>query len=424
MKWWAEILDEEFVEVRRKSRIFYNGKYFNYPLEAIDALGKLGVVGSAACFLSYIKALLLPSMEEKNFEDWVVNRFGRRLFNTFFKTYTEKVWGVPCDQISKDWAAQRIKGFSLWEAIKSALFPQSREGGKVKTLIDRFKYPRLGPGQLWEKVAARIESGGGEILLGRKVVKLVHAASEVTDLVCELENGELERIVADHFIVTMPLQETVLSLTPCVEPGAIEAARSLCYRDFLTVALVVEGESTFDDQWIYIHNPEVKVGRVQNFRNWSEDLVPEGGRTCLGFEYFCQEKDKTWDSSDAELVELARKECIQIGLASEAQIVRGYVVRMPKAYPLYTPDYAERIGAIKEALAPIRNLSVVGRNGMHKYNNQDHSMLTAMIAIENLSTPREIQRDPWNVNSDAEYIEGAGVDSFESGRQVPMPTKD
>lgn len=420
MKWWDEVLDEEFLSVRRSSRIYYGGKFFSYPLEARDALSKLGVWTSFLCFVSYVKAALFPIRNEVSFEDWVVNRFGRRLFNTFFKTYTEKVWGVPCTEISKDWAAQRIKGFSLWQAAKAALFPKKMTKGSVKTLIDNFKYPRLGPGQLWEKVAQDIEAAGGRIQMGMEVVRLEREGDRVTRVIAKGQDGASHGYDADSFLVTMPLRDTLLKMTPELADAATKAAASLRYRDFLTVALVVEVERPFADQWIYIHEPNTKVGRVQNYRNWSEAMTPEAGRTCLGFEYFCQEDDGLWEMDDEALVELARKECAAIGLASEDQVVKGYVVRMPKSYPLYTPDYSEKIDQIREGLSAVSNLHVMGRNGMHKYNNQDHSMLTSMIAVDNLD-PRTKGRDPWMVNSDAEYIEDGESNEFSAGRAVPTP---
>lgn len=420
MDWWAAALDEDFLSVRRSSRIYYGGKFFSYPLEGRDALGKLGLWTSAMCFFSYVKAALFPIRNETSFEDWVVNRFGRKLFNTFFKTYTEKVWGVPCSEISKDWAAQRIKGFSLWQAAMAALFPGRYKKGSVKTLIDHFKYPRLGPGQLWEKVAADIRSEGGRIVMGMEVAQLLRSGERVTGLVARDSHGVDQNFEGDAFLLTMPLRDTVASLKPSLSENCAMAAKSLQYRDFLTVALVVDVEDPFDDQWIYIHEPDTKVGRVQNYRNWSSAMTPEDGRTCLGFEYFCQAGDGLWQMSDSDLVELAKRECEKIGLARASQVVKGYVVRMPKAYPLYTPDYSEKIDAIREGLRALRNLHVMGRNGMHKYNNQDHSMLTAMIAVENLdqSSPA---RDPWKVNSDAEYIEEKRDHEFAAGRSVPVP---
>jgi protoporphyrinogen oxidase len=416
-RWWKERLPDDFIQVKRMSRIFYRGRYFDYPLKPWNALSNLGFFTSLACVFSYGWARLFPRRPERSFEDWVSNRFGRRLFNIFFKTYTEKVWGIPTHQLSADWAAQRIKGLSLSKAIINAFRGSGGSGGAViKTLIDTFDYPRLGPGQMWEKTAADVQAGGGRLLLGTHAVRIHHAGGRVTGVDVAGSDGAVRTLPADQFIVSMPLRETVQAFDPPLPAPVQEAARGLAYRDFLTVALVVEGENPFPDNWIYIHEPDVKLGRIQNFKNWSEALIGRPGTTCLGLEYFCFAGDELWAQPDDALIELGRRELAQLGLARPEQIREGTVVRMEKAYPVYDPGYQERVDTIRTALAATAsNLQIVGRNGMHKYNNQDHSMLTAILAARNLDGARY---NLWGVNTDAEYHEESRT-TDRSGRLMP-----
>lgn len=402
-RWWKERLPDDFIQVSRKSRIFYRGKFFDYPLKPRNALVNLGFWTSVGCVLSYAWARLQPVKPERSFEDWVSNRFGRRLFKMFFKTYTEKVWGVSTQELSAHWAAQRIKGLSLSKAIINAFKGKSpAEGPVIKTLVDHFDYPRLGPGQMWERVAVELKAMGGEIEMGWEVVKIRHAAGRVTALEAVGPGGERREFFADNFILSLPLQETILAFDPPLAPAVQAAARQLGYRDFITVALVVEGENPFPDNWIYIHEPGVKMGRIQNFKNWSAAMIGRAGTTCLGLEYFCFAGDELWSKSDAELIELGRQELAQIGIVTADRIREGMVVRMEKAYPIYDSTYAANVGLLREALGQFSNLQPVGRNGMHKYNNQDHSMMTAMLAVKNLQGGNF---DLWKVNTDAEYHE-------------------
>jgi protoporphyrinogen oxidase len=403
-RWWKDRLPDDFIPVRRISRIYYHGRFFDYPLKPWNALANLGVLTSAACVASYLRSRLFPRRPEQSFEDWVTNRFGRRLFNIFFKTYTEKVWGVPCAQISADWAAQRIQGLSLFAAVRNAF---RRPGGKrgsavIKTLIETFDYPRLGPGQMWEQAATELQSSGGRLHLGLQVVKLVRDGDRVVAVETTDAGGAMRRFSADHFIVSMPLRDTVLALDPPLAPAVAAAARRLGYRDFLTVALVIEGENPFPDNWIYVHDPAVRLGRIQNFRNWSAAMVERPDTTCLGLEYFCFAGDDLWSRPDGQLIELGKRELAALGLVGAERVREGTVVRMEKAYPVYGPGYRETVDLIRRALAPLSNLQVVGRNGMHKYNNQDHSMMTALLAVRNLQGGRF---NLWNVNTDAEYQE-------------------
>ena len=406
---WSEILEKDFLDRPRKSRIYYRGQLFDYPLKAFDALSKLGPIEALRCVLSYLRVRLNPIPDPKTFEQWVTNRFGRRLFGIFFKTYTEKVWGMKCSEISADWAAQRIKDFSLVKAIWHAVLPQKGggSGGKViKTLINSFRYPRRGPGMLWEETARRIQAQGGQVLLGQKVVSLTWNGGDSSwTVVTRAEGGAEQAIRCDHVISSMPMRELARALDPAPSPAAQRAAQELRYRDFLTVALIVKDRDVFDDNWIYIHEPGVKVGRIQNYKSWSPEMVPDKSLNCYGLEYFCFEGDGIWTASDAELIRLASDELVKLRLVDAQDIVDGAVVRQPKAYPVYDEGYQQRVDAIRHELeAHYPGLHLVGRNGMHKYNNQDHAMMTAMLTVENIRQGKRAF-DVWNVNQDAEYHE-------------------
>ena len=406
---WTEILPNDMLIRPRSSRIFYDGKFFSYPLRAFEALTKLGFIRSVLCVLSWLKARMFPVRDPKNFEDWVSNQFGKRLFNTFFKSYTEKVWGMSCKEISADWAAQRIKGLSLGSAIKNALFPkrQPKDPSKViKTLIDSFRYPRRGPGMMWETCAAKTIEMGGKIEMGCKVTGLeLDPTNETWEVQFKDRQGEIQTLVAEHVISSAPMRELVRGIRPEVSEAAKRAADSLKYRDFLTVMLILKNRDAFEDNWIYIHDPSVKVGRVQNFRSWSPEMVPDPDKACYGLEYFCFEHDGLWDSNDQDLLELAKRELIQIGLAKEGDVLDGCVVRQKKAYPVYDDNYSAHVAVIRGELeARYPNLHLVGRNGMHKYNNQDHAMMTAMLCVENILADSRLY-DLWHVNQDAEYHE-------------------
>jgi protoporphyrinogen oxidase len=410
---WHEILPNDMLERPRSSRIFYGGKFFAYPLKAFEALTKLGIFKSVLCVLSWMKARLFPVKNPTNFEDWVSNQFGKRLFNTFFKSYTEKVWGMSCKHISADWAAQRIKGLSLGSAIKNAILPQRQPKNSdevIKTLINSFKYPRKGPGMMWEACATKVREMGGQIEMGAKVVGLAY--DEITEtwaVQYRDQSGQEYSIESEHVISSAPMRELVRGIQPSVSDEAREAADSLKYRDFLTVMLILKERNKFDDNWIYIHDPSVQVGRIQNFRSWSPEMVPDPDKACYGLEYFCFEHDGLWDSSDAELIELAKRELLQIGLAEEGDFVDGCVVRQKKAYPVYDDDYARHVNTVREELEEkFPTLHLIGRNGMHKYNNQDHAMMTAMLCVENILAEQKLY-DLWQVNGDAEYHEAGNV---------------
>ena len=401
---WREVLGEEkFLRRSRLSRIYYNKKFFNYPLKATNALLGLGIMNSFLMLGSYAKAQVFPIKQEKSFEDWICNRFGRRLFNIFFKTYTEKVWGIPCNEISADWAAQRIKGLSLISTIKNALLSSQPITKKdvIKTLIDAFDYPEKGPGQMWEMVADSIQKRGSELKMKAGVEKIFWQKGKITAL--QTGDGEKSEIIeGTDFISSMPMQELVRKLDPEPPAEVKKAADDLGYRDFLTVSLIIKGADLFQDNWIYIHDSAVKVGRIQNFKNWSPKMVADPDKTCLGLEYFCFEGDGLWTMADEDLIKLAIKELKELDLVEPEDVEDGAVVRMPKAYPVYDSIYSEAVNTIREFLTNLPNMHLVGRNGMHKYNNQDHSMLTAMLAVKNILGANY---DVWEVNVENEYHE-------------------
>lgn len=427
---WKEILPQDFISRPRMSRIYYDGKYYSYPLKAFEALGNLGIVESSLCVLSFMYKQAFPNERPETFHEWVANQFGERLFSIFFKTYTEKVWGMSCDEISADWAAQRIKGLDLWSAMANALRNSIKPAGftdgtkahdkeVIKTLIDSFEYPRKGPGMMWEAAARKTREQGGTIHMGTRLMGLsLDRPSETWTITAQKESGEILSFTAKHIISSAPIRELVESFTE--RPICADAASRLRYRDFITVAVVVNKPDLFPDNWIYIHEPSVKVGRIQNFRSWSPEMVPDEKLACLGLEYFCFEGDGLWTSEDAELIALAKKELAQIGLTSEDECIDGCVVRQKKAYPVYDDAYKFNVDTIREDLAAnYPTLHLVGRNGMHKYNNQDHAMMTSMLTVKNIIAG-EMVYDIWNVNEDAEYHEAGNSGAEEALKSVRM----
>jgi protoporphyrinogen oxidase len=398
---WREVLGDDFLVRPRLSRIYYNRKFILYPLRFGDALSKLGVGQSFLVLMSYLRSRIFPYRQENTFEEWVSNRFGQRLYRIFFKTYTEKVWGIPCAQLSAEWAAQRIQNLSLPRAVLGALFG-ARGAQNVKSLIEEFHYPRLGPGMLWERTQQLIVERGGEVRLNADVVKVRHDHGRATGVVVRSGAGD-ETIEADAVISTMPISELIAKLDPPAPADVHEGAAQLTYRDYFTVGLIVDRADVFPDNWIYIHAPEVKVGRIQNFKNWSPDMVPDPGQTFLGLEYFCNEGDELWQTSDADLIQLGTQELETMGLARAAEVRGGTVIRQLKTYPVYTGEYKEYLERIRGFLDSIPNLQTVGRNGLHMYNNQDHSMLTAMLAVKNLLG--QGTHDVWSVNVERAYHE-------------------
>jgi protoporphyrinogen oxidase len=397
-KLWREVLQEHLLCRPRLSRIYYNGKYYYYPLRPLNALKGLGLWESLLIVLSYLKWQLFPYRREDTFEQWVTNRFGKRLFQIFFKAYTEKVWGISCGELRAEWAAQRIKDLSLRTALTN-MFLKSKT--TIKTLIEEFEYPRYGPGMMWNAVRGEIERRDGTVLTEAEVVRINRTGKRIDSVVIR-RHGREETIEGTDFISSMPVTEFVRRLE---EPpvAVVEAAARLRYRDFLTVVCIVNKPELFPDNWIYIHDPGVQVGRIQNFKNWSPDMVPDSRKTSLGLEYFCTEGDALWTMCDERLIQLATSELEQIGLCRATDIEDGCVVRVPKAYPIYGSDYREALAVVREFVDSLENFRTIGRNGLHRYNNQDHAMLTGMLAVRSMVLGEE--HDLWSINAEQEYHE-------------------
>jgi protoporphyrinogen oxidase len=419
---WHEILPaEDFLLRPRMSRIYYDNKLFDYPLRASNALRNLGIIESIKCVASYLWVRVHPPKEQSTLEGWVAARFGWRLYRTFFKTYNEKVWGVPATEIAADWAAQRIKNLSLFGAVVNALMPR-RNQTDITSLIEEFEYPKLGPGMMWERARELVLDGGGEIVMNAPATKIRRSNTGAIAVVTERDGKEVST-PASAVISSMPLPELVLAMDPPAPAEVQMAARRLSHRDFLTVALVVPQSASFPDNWIYIHSPQVKVGRIQNFGSWSPFMVKDG-RTCLGLEYFVFEGDELWNTPDEDLATMAARELFELGLIGEGEVEASYVVRMPKAYPVYDHGYQDAVEVIREWVdTHLPNVHPVGRNGMHKYNNQDHSMLTAMLSVDNILN--DAGHDVWAVNVEEEYHEeGAGEEGTSpaagTGRAAPI----
>jgi protoporphyrinogen oxidase len=393
---WHEVCTEDFLLRPRMSRIYYRGKFYAYPLQPLNALRNIGAYETVRIALSYLKWRVLPHPLEENFEQWVMNRFGGRLFQHFFRTYTEKVWGIPCAEIRADWAEQRIRNLSLQGAVMDRL----RKSNNT-SLIEEFHYPRLGPGMMWEKFRDRVQDRGDEVRMNSRVVRIKNSGSKVDSI--EVQNGKSTySLEADHFISSMPLRELVQVMDPPAPATVRKAAERLKYRDFLIVVLILDHAEPFADNWIYVHSPEQRVGRIQNFRAWSPDLVPEEGKSSIGMEYFCDVGSALWDMAEADLIDMAKAELAQLGLAPAESVVDGTVIRQEKAYPVYDRDYRAALEEIRSWLDGFSNFQVVGRNGMHRYNNQDHSMLTAMLAVRNILGEKH---DLWDVNVERSYHE-------------------
>jgi protoporphyrinogen oxidase len=398
-KMWREILAEDFLRRPRLSRIYYNKKFFHYPLKPLNALMGLGVRESILIALSYLRWRLAPYLYEDSFEQWVTNRFGKRLFQTFFKTYTEKVWGISCSELKAEWAAQRIKDLSL-KTVLLSMFVKPKN--TIKTLIDQFDYPCRGPGMMWNAVKEQVEKRGGLVRLNANVAE-IRVKGRCIESVLVANNGHREIVQGTDFISSMPVTEFIKKLDPPPPEDILTAAEKLKYRDFLTVCLIVNKRDLFPDNWIYVHDPEVKVGRIQNFKNWSPHMVPDLAKSSLGLEYFCSEGDDLWKMSDAELVQLGKRELERIGLASAADIEDGCVFRVPKAYPIYDSDYRDYLAIVRDFVGSLENYQTIGRNGLHRYNNQDHAMVTGMLAVRNVIFGEK--NDLWSVNTDQEYHE-------------------
>lgn len=418
---WKEILGHEFIKVPRLSRIYYQGKFYNYPLSVLNTLSNLGVTPSALILISYLQARLKvrlnPDQVAETFEEWVTERFGSRLYNMFFKTYTEKVWGIPCNKIRADWAAQRIQGMSLKGAVINALFGSQN----AKSLIKEFDYPILGPGMMWERCQEKLETAGTPVRLNTKVTCIERVGTRIKSITAQ-QGDRAFRYNADHFISSMPVTALLRCLNPLPPEEVLQAAQRLKYRDFLIVSLIINREHLFPDNWIYIHSPEFQVGRIQNFKNWSPAMVPDQSKTCLGMEYFCSVGDPLWERSDVDLIRLASQEAVALGLGvREGDVEDGMVIRQRKAYPVYDDEYRQHLQVIQDYLETFDNLQTVGRNGMHRYNNQDHSMLTAMLAVRNIFGE---EHDLWSVNTERSYHESFTVEekATKLGLKPAMPS--
>jgi protoporphyrinogen oxidase len=398
-KFWDEILKDDFLHRPRLSRIYYNRKFFNYPLKPFNAIKGLGFWQSILISLSYVRWQLFPYENEDTFEQWVTNRFGKQLFNTFFKSYTEKVWGISTSELNAEWAAQRIKDLDLKAAVLNMFIKPNHT---ITTLIEEFRYPKRGPGMLWNEVKERIISRGGEVLLNSDVCGINRNEKEITSVVVS-NNGQEQVISGSDFISSMPITDFIKKLNPPPPDDVVKAAEQLTYREFLTVCLIVDQPNLFEDNWIYIHDPEVKVGRIQNFKNWSPFMVPDSSKTSLGLEYFCNEGDELWNSEDDELVDLGKREIEQIGLAKYEDVLDGSVYRVEKAYPIYDSNYRDHLTLVREYVDSLENFQTIGRNGLHRYNNQDHAMLTGMLAVRNILNGEK--NDLWVVNAEQEYHE-------------------
>lgn len=404
---WNKMMGKDFLRVPRLSSIYYQGRYFKYPIEPFNVIVKLGLFESILTGFSYIKARLRPYKKEDTFKQWVTNRFGKRLYRAFFKTYTEKVWGIPCHLIHAEWAAQRIRGLSIISAITHALF---RNNG-VKSLIKEFDYPVFGPGMMWGRFQQAIEDGGGKVEIKSEVTRFRRVGNRIVSVRAK-QGGQTLNITGDNFFSSMPLPDLIRSLRPLPPSEVLNAASHLHYRAFMLVAMIVNSSSIFPDNWIYIHSPDVKVGRIQNFKNWSEKMVPDSRKTSLGMEFFCDEGDTLWNLPDNELITLAANELEILGLGKADTVEDGMVIRQPKAYPVYDQGYREHLGVIRKFLSSIENLQVLGRNGMHRYNNQDHSMLTGLLAARNLAGEKH---DLWQVNAESSYYEDTVAEADSDG---------
>ncbi|MGF1460012.1 MAG: NAD(P)/FAD-dependent oxidoreductase [Leptolyngbyaceae cyanobacterium] len=422
---WKEILGHDFIQTPRLSRIYYDGKFYDYPLSISKTLKNLGVVRSTLILLSYLtakaKKFLRLRPEPQTFEEWVTDSFGERLYRTFFKTYTEKVWGIPCSQIRADWAAQRIRNLSLKEAVLNALFGSKNS----KSLIKKFDYPRLGPGMMWERCQEILEMHGSPVHLHTEVVRVERQGNHITKVIAEQRDSagilpeRTFELKGDHFINSMPVSALVRRLDPPAPQPVLEAAAGLKYRDFLIVSLIIDRKHLFPDNWLYIHSPEFRVGRIQNFKNWSPEMVPDADKTCLGMEYFCSEGDDLWEMDEAQLVALASEEIVRLNLGVQPEDVEdGCIIRQRKAYPVYDGEYRRHLKVLEDYIRTFDNLQTVGRNGMHRYNNQDHSMLSALLAAKNIMGE---DHDIWNINVERSYHENFTDEEWAKVRQQQVP---
>jgi len=411
-------VDRVMLVRNRKSRICFDGKFFDYPISlSLDTLIKLGLLKTIKIGFSYVYAMIFPIKNPKNLEEFYITKFGNELYKTFFESYTEKVWGVPCREISAEWGGQRVKGLSLINAvthfIKKTFLPKTFLGKTETSLIENFLYPKFGPGQMWEEVAKDIGQMGGEVKKNHEVVRLQTKDDLVTSVtILNKDTNKEEVINADYFFSTMPIKELVKKLDATIPDDVLFTSEHLEYRDFITVGLLLnkmkvkeDDGSIIKDNWIYIQEPWAKVGRVQVFNNWSPYLVADKNTVWIGLEYFCAEGDELWNMNDMDMINLATSEMERMGLIEKDDVIDGTVIRMKKTYPGYFGEY-KNFNIVRKFFDNFDNLFLIGRNGMHKYNNQDHSMLTAMVAVDNIKAGIKDKSNIWAVNTEQEYHEG------------------
>ncbi|MBU3759120.1 MAG: NAD(P)/FAD-dependent oxidoreductase [Candidatus Omnitrophica bacterium] len=401
---WRLILGDDLLTRRRKSRIHFRGRFFDYPLRPLNALSRLGPMESALCAASYARARLFPPKDISSFESWMIRRFGRRLYENFFKTYTEKVWGIPCSELSSDWAEQRIQKLTLRQAVLRSLLPASGPG--IKTLSDSFLYPRLGPGQFMEGLRLKAEDQGCVFSFGRDVREICVSGQSVLSVSTVDRDGVFQTWEAENFLCSLPLPLIVRKLRPMPPDEILDAAASLKFRSFIAVNLVFDSPDLFDDQWIYLHSPSVRAGRLQNYKNWSPGMVPDPSKTSLGAEYFVTEGDDVWRMDDSALIGLALGELSRLGIADTSRFISGFTVRVAHAYPVYNPGYDRAVARIRDYLSRYRNFQVMGRAGLFRYNNSDHALLTGLRAARNIGGA---SYDLWNVDPDAETAAGESL---------------
>ena len=415
---WDQMLPKDIILRKRSSRILFKNKFYSYPLKPIEALLNLGFFESFMVVLSYIKAKLIKNKNIKTYQDWVVDKFGQRLFKNFFETYTEKVWGMKCSEISSDWAAQRIKGLDLKKLIINSLFKIKSK--KIKTLVNEFKYPRKGPGMLWESVRDKIIENNNEIFMNAYAYEYKYLEDmRIWKIKCKINNEDFE-IICNRIINSAPLKEVVHNINPCLKTK--KEADLLSYRDFITVAVILDYKLNIEDNWIYLHDPEIKAGRLQNFASWSPEMIDQNKDcACVGLEYFCNKGYGLWSSSDKEIMEVAKNDLKKISIIDTSKISDFKIVRQEKAYPVYDENYKNAVLKIVEELnLKYKSMHMVGRNGMHKYNNQDHAMMSSILTVDNILN-NNFKNDPWMINIDAEYHEEKKdqIEALKSERDYP-----
>ena len=400
-QFWHDVIREDFLTVSRLSRIYYRKRYFNYPLSFLNTLWNLGPFESGICFASYCRGKILKKEDDSTFEGWIVNRFGRRLWEIFFKTYTEKVWAVAPKDISADWAKQRIRGLSLKVAVQKAVFGFNKNA--PKTLSDKFLYPRFGAGEFYSRLKEQAAGMGAQFIFGRTVTRIRHDNRRIIALEIQEQQGSKEELPLKYLFSSMPLPLLVQALEPLPAKEVVEAANRLPFRSFLVVNIILETEEVFPDQWLYVHSPDVKLGRIQNYKNWSAAMVMDHRKTSLGLEYFCNENDEFWSMNDVDLIDYALDELEKIGITSRRYLISGFVLRCPNVYPVYSLDYKDNVDIIRTYLDRFSNLQTMGRAGLFRYDNADHALLTGIYAAHNFLG--KAHYDVWSVNTDEVYLE-------------------